>query len=142
MSRKSKTRFGLPALAGQEPRRRPARVADLIQKEVATLLLTKVKDPRLAEISISRVKVTDDLKNAICYYTSYTGKEKDSDQQKGLDKARGFFRSHLASTLKLRQVPKLVFEPDASFYNQIEMEKLLNEIKEEDEATGSNSQDS
>ena len=57
--------------AGQK---RPKRVADMIKNEIALLLLSKVKDPRLAPVVIVAAEVTRDLRRAIIYY-SVTGDE-------------------------------------------------------------------
>ena len=125
-----KTKYAVPA--GLEPgkRRRPARVADLIRNEVAMLLLGKIKDPRLANVSVTEVQVTNDLRLARIFYSVF-GEENSPEVKKGLASARGFIRSYLAQQLDLRYAPEIEFKEDVSRQQQERLEKLLQEIKSE-----------
>ena len=50
---------------------RPEKIADLLKREVSKILNQEVKDPRLQNINITAVKVTDDI--GIAYISvSYT----------------------------------------------------------------------
>jgi ribosome-binding factor A len=122
-----------PDLAGlwEKPRRRPARVADTIKSEIALLLLRKIKDPRLAQVTITQVSVTDDLRTARIFYSVYDDATAE-EAGHGLAKAAGFIRSHLARTLPLRFVPKLLFQYDDTLARQAHMERLFHEIEDED----------
>ena len=48
---------------------RPEKIADLLKREVSKILNQEVKDPRLQNINISAVKVTDDIGIAYIFYT-------------------------------------------------------------------------
>jgi ribosome-binding factor A len=54
---------------GRSEQKRSTRVADAIRNELAILLLNKVRDPKIGNVTISRVEVSDDLKYARIYYT-------------------------------------------------------------------------
>ena len=123
--KKSLYQFGREA-AGNK---RPKRVADMIKNEVALLLLRKVKDPRLSNVSIVTVEVTRDLRKAIVYYSVLGDELQIKDAAEGLTRAKGFIRSHLARALGMRATPDLVFKLDLSMVHQQEMEMLLKEIK-------------
>lgn len=131
MVRKAKTRFGLPAGLEEGPRRRPARVGDLIMQEIATLLLSKIKDPACLNVTIIQVKVTDDLKTARVFFSCPDDVIKKAE--KGLIRAKGFFRSHLARQLQMRYVPELIFQYDPSSAYQEKMERLFMDIANEQE---------
>lgn len=131
MVRKAKTRFGLPAGLEEGPRRRPARVGDLIMQEIATLLLYKIKDPALLDVTIIQVKVTDDLKKARVFFSCPD--EVIKKAEKGMKRAKGFIRSHLASQLQMRYVPELIFQYDPSAAHQEKMDRLFKEIANEHE---------
>jgi ribosome-binding factor A len=109
--------------------KRPKRVADMIKNEVALLLLRKVKDPRLSNVSIVTVEVTRDLRKAIVYYSVLGDELQIKGAAEGLTRAKGFIRSHLARELGMRATPDLVFKLDLSMVHQQEMEMLLKEIK-------------
>lgn len=131
MVRKAKTRFGLPADLEEGPRRRPARVGDLIMQEIATLLLYKMKDPALRDVTIIQVKVTDDLKKARVFFSCPDAVIKKAE--KGMIRARGFIRSHLAGQLQMKYVPELIFQYDPSSAYQEKMDRLFKEIASEHE---------
>ena len=118
---------------------RPKRVGDMIKSEIAMLLLRKVKDPRLTGVSIVNAEVTRDLRRAIVYY-SILGDDRQAEKAvEGLNRAKGFFRSHLARELGMRATPELVFKRDLSMEYQEKMERLLKEINVDTESpeTGS-----
>ncbi len=109
--------------------KRPKRVADMIKNEVALLLLRKVKDPRLLNVSIVAVEVTRDLRKAVIYYSVLGDEQQVKNAAEGLTRAKGFIRSHLARELGMRATPELVFKLDLSMVYQQDMERLLKEIK-------------
>jgi ribosome-binding factor A len=108
--------------------KRPKRVADMIKNEIALFLLSKVKDPRLINVSIVTAEVTKDLRRAIVYYSVLGDAKQIQKAAEGLDRAKGFIRSHLARELGMRATPELVFKHDRSLAHQEEMERLLKEI--------------
>jgi ribosome-binding factor A len=79
--------------------KRPKRVADMIKNEIALLLLRKVKDPRLTSVSIVTAEVTKDLRRAVVYYSVLGDDNQVKKAAEGLERAKGFIRSHLAREL-------------------------------------------
>lgn len=127
-----KSRFRLPEALGAEPRRRPARVADAIRNEIATLLLYQVKDPALLSVTIVRVQMSNDIKRAKIYYACEPEREKKVRQ--GLNRARGFMRSHLAKVLQMKYVPELIFYSDPGPTHAERMEQIFQEIASEEKS--------
>jgi len=107
----------------------------MIKNEIALLLLSKVKDPRLTNVSIVTVEVTRDLRKAIVYYSVLGDEQQIKNVAEGLARAKGFIRSHLARELGMRATPDLVFKLDLSMAHQQEMEMLLKEIKTDVESS-------
>jgi ribosome-binding factor A len=111
--------------------KRADRVAELIRADVSEIINKEVKDPRLHLITITSVKVSDDLRNAKIYFVEM-GKDECSDEIKaGLSKAAGFIRRELGKRLQLRSVPELLFVHDDSFGYGNRIEKLLAQIAQE-----------
>jgi len=108
--------------------KRADRVADLIKMEIADLLLKQVRDPRIGSVTITGVKVTDDLKTARVYFVELGKDECRPEVKAGLDKATGFLRKQLGSRLQLRLVPELQFSYDPSFAYGDKIERLISEI--------------
>jgi len=113
--------------------KRADRVADLIKMEVADLLLKQVKDPRIGSVTITGVKVTDDLRTARIYFVEMGKDSCSTEVLKGLGKAAGFLRRELSRRLQLRHVPELLFTYDPSFAYGSRIDSLLMEIHREKE---------
>jgi ribosome-binding factor A len=121
--------FTLPGL-GKPESSRPKRVAEAIRNELSILLLQRVRDPRLRDVTITRVEVTGDIKLARIYY-SVARAEEAAEAGKGLARAKGFFRSQIAKMLNLRYTPELIFYYDATYEESERLEKLFRRIAEE-----------
>ncbi|MDD2465183.1 MAG: 30S ribosome-binding factor RbfA [Desulfobulbus sp.] len=121
--------FKLPGL-GRPESSRPKRVGEAIKNELTILLVQHVADPRLSGAAISRVVVTPDLKQAKVYFTVPPGKESKA-ALKGMQRAKGFFRSHVAKVLNLRYTPELMFYFDNLNEEVERIENLFRQIHEE-----------
>ena len=132
VAKKSRSRFTLPEL-GEKTGRRPARVADNIKNEIATLLLRKIQDPRVYNVTITQVKITPDLRRAWIYFSCLD--RNIEEVTAGLTSAKGFIRSHLARVLGMRYVPDLEFMHDLTINRMAEMDKIFHEIAAEDDST-------
>ena len=111
---------------------RQERVEEAIKKEVSTIIHDKLKDPRIGFVTITRVELSKDLRNAKIFY-SVLGKEEDYKKTKlALDSALGFIRSLVASRINLRFATELMFKEDRSTEYSVKIEEMLNKIKESD----------
>ena len=128
-AKKSGNRFVLPEL-GMESSRRPSRVGDAIRSEIARLLLHKIKDPRVRNVTITSVAMTSDLRRARIYFSVFGDKQQIKEAEKGLASAKGFIRTHLAKELGMRYVPELDFRYDLAEVKREEMERLFKEIND------------
>jgi ribosome-binding factor A len=112
---------------------RADRVSGLIQETLSDLLNKSIHDPRLQMATITRVKMSADLKLARIYFTIYGDDKKSEDSAKGFESARGFIKRILAPKLGLRYMPDLKFFYDDSFDYGSHINKLLEKIKTENE---------
>lgn len=112
---------------------RARRVGERIQEELADILQRAVSDPRLPLVTITGVDVDRELAFAMVYVTA--GGETDRSQEvlAGLDSARGFLRSQLATRIQLRSFPQLRFKWDTTLVKATRIEELLDQIKREKE---------
>ncbi len=111
--------------------KRSSRVAEGIREELSKLLTTRVRDPRLVGVLVSRVVLTDDLRSAKVYFRLLAGKEKADEAQTGLERAAGMLRKELAGSLDLRVVPELRFYYDEGQEARDRIDALLAEVKRE-----------
>ena len=111
---------------------RPEKIADLLKKEVSLILSHEVKDPRLQNMNITAVKVTDDIGIAYVYYT-IIGKSIKKNESKVkndvLIKLSGMLRSKISKLIEIRRVPKIIFKFDESIEYSENIERLLKNIK-------------
>ncbi|HSJ59499.1 MAG TPA: 30S ribosome-binding factor RbfA, partial [Anaerolineae bacterium] len=96
------------------PTRRQRQVAELVHRELGSLLLREVRDPRLEGVTITEVRVTPDLLMARIFFTLLDKDVPVADVQAALERATGFLRSQLGARVRLRLVPELVFMHDMS----------------------------
>ena len=112
--------------------KRTDRIADLILQELAEVLLRKVQDPRLSDITLTSVEVSADLRHAKIYYSLLGDDEKRSKAALGLESAKGFVKRELGKRLQLRRIPDISFYFDASLEHGSHIDRLLAELKESD----------
>jgi ribosome-binding factor A len=91
---------------------RARRVGDEIQRDLAELLRSEVKDPRVGPVTITAVDVSTDLSHAKVFVTHMAGREHADEAVKALQRTAGFLRSALAHRLSLYSVPQLHFAYD------------------------------
>ena len=123
---------------------RVQRVADQIQRELASLIQMEVNDPRVGMVSVTGVEVSRDLAHAKVFVTvlntltddaqineSTLSEPGDLDKLEikenidALNKAAGFLRSLLAKRLSTRSVPKLRFYYDGSIARGQQLSSLI-----------------
>lgn len=108
--------------------KRADRVADQIRMEVADILMRKIKDPRVHDVTVTDVELTGDLRIAHVFVTTMETGEAERDIFAGLTKASGFVRSELGRRLSLRYLPEVIFEKDVSGARGDRIVRLLEEL--------------
>ncbi len=77
-------------------------------EEIAKLIVGELKDPGLAGVVITRVVLSEDLRNAKVYFTTFEeGREKEA--VRALERAKPYIRSYLIKSLRLKRLPELYF---------------------------------
>ena len=109
---------------------RSNRVAEAIRETVATALLSQIKDPRLANVTITRCEVTPDLSYVKIYYTVLGDETKREDAREGFASATPFLRSQVGQEVPLRVVPELSFRYDEGIDHAMRIEELLSDLPE------------
>lgn len=122
-------------MAGTNPR--AARIAALIQRVVASSIERELHDKRLASITVTEVRVTNDLQIAKVYWTQlgHEGHEEGERKraQQALDQAKGHLRSLVGHKAGLRLTPQLQFVFDEVPGEAHEIEDILAVAKKLDE---------
>ena len=106
---------------------RLARIADQIQREIAELVRTEVRDPRVGLVTFTGVELSRDQSHAKVFFTVLGAGGAIAEAQQGLERAAGFLRSQLAHRLTIRKVPELHFAYDESVERGVRLSKLIDE---------------
>jgi len=119
----------------KKPNTRMIRVNDEIARELANIIRTEVKDPRIGSMtSVLKVETTPDLKYCKVFISVLGNDEDKQSVMKGLKNAGGFMRHLLAERINLRNTPELMFKLDDSVEYAIRMDKLIREINASSES--------
>ena len=111
--------------------KRAMRVADQIRMEVAEIIMHKTKDPRVSDVTVTDVELTNDLRLARVYATTLQDGQAEADAFEGLAKASGFIRAELGRRLHLRYTPELIFQKDVSGPQGDRIRSLLEQVQAE-----------
>lgn len=122
-------------MSGTNPR--AARIAALIQRVVATSIEHELHDKRLFHVTVTEVRVTNDLQLATVYWTQYGHEGRESGErrraQQALDQARGHLRTLVGRKAGLRLTPQLRFRFDEVPGEAHEIEDILAVARKRDE---------
>ncbi len=113
---------------------RTDRIADLIQRTLAQMLLQDMSDERFRLVTVTGVTVTRDLSYAKIYVSVLMDEEDKIKQTvESLNRAAKSLRFSLAKAVKLRVVPELKFIYDDSTARGFRLSDLIDSaIKKEE----------
>jgi ribosome-binding factor A len=121
-------------------KRRQRQVAELLHEEISVLIQQRARDPRLGFVTVTGVEVSPDLRVAHVY-VSVLGDDDDVTQAlAGLNRAVGFFRRELGTSLSLRYIPELDFRLDHSLEQGLRIDQLLESLRDQPTTDGSDAE--
>jgi len=115
-------------------------VGKQLQVELSRLVQREVKDPRVQSVTITRVEVTDDLREARVYFVPMAGigdMERVAELEAGLRAASTFLQRKAGRNLRLRFTPKLSFRYDVGVANLVDMHDLMDGLNADEEVAES-----
>ena len=111
---------------------RAERLADTLLAEVSEIVGYELSDPRLQGVTVTDVRVADDLRNA-SVYVLVDGSEREVEAALvALNKASVFIRQQVALSMNLRYAPQLHFARDTVEENAARVEAVLDTIEIQD----------
>ena len=111
------------------PSIRPQRVAEQIRELLSGLLRRDLRDTRLANVSVTEVEITPDLRLATVHFSVFPGDEPERmAAEQALERARGLLRRAIATELRLRSVPDLRFRHDRRAQYAAHIDQVLHEV--------------
>jgi ribosome-binding factor A len=108
------------------------KIGDQVKQELALIIDQKVKDPKKGFITITRVRMSPDLRLASVYFSVLGKNESANESLEVLNRAKAFLRSQLSDRLKLRHLPELRFFYDDSLEYSEKISRLINKIHKDE----------
>ena len=105
---------------------RSDRVAEQVRRDLADLIRTELKDPRVGMISLTAVELTPDYAHAKVFYATLNSEHLD-EIERGLKRASGFLRRELGRRIHIHTLPELHFVYDNSIEHGASMTLLINQ---------------
>lgn len=106
---------------------------EAVKQKLSTILLREAQDPRFQSVTITDVSLAKDLTFARVGFACYDGGTDIGPLTESLNRAAGFFSHLLARSLATRNTPKLHFHYDRGFDHAHEIDKLLDEVRKDEE---------
>ena len=107
------------------------RLANLLIKEISSILMTEIKDEDIKFVTITGVDTTSDLSYAKVYFTVLDETKKETTLE-ALTGAASFIRSKLAERVEIRHTPELKFIYDTSIEYGNHIEEIIDSINKEE----------
>lgn len=109
------------------------RIANLLIREISDILQNEVYDEDIKFVTITACKVDTDLSLAQVYCTVFDEKKKEKCLH-DLNAAKGFIKTELSKRkLEIRKIPDLRFIYDDSITYGLKIEKIIDQIKQDDD---------
>ncbi len=108
--------------------RRTLKAASAIREVVSMAILTQLRDPRVKDVTVTKVEVAGDMRSAKVYVSIMGDEKKQQLCLNGLRRSAGFLQSCIKDRIDTRYIPKLEFEIDKGVKQSLEVSRILKEV--------------
>ena len=105
---------------------RSDRVAEQVRRDLADLIRSGLKDPRVGMISLTAVELTPDYAHAKIFFSTLNDDHLE-EIERGLKRAAGFLRRELGRRIHIHTLPELHFVYDNSIEHGISLSRLIDQ---------------
>jgi ribosome-binding factor A len=114
---------------------RIVRLNSLLKEVISEVIHRDVRNPHVNQfVSVTDVDITNDLQHAKVFI-SVIGTPKEKEETiKALQSAAGFIAIQASKKVVMRYFPALTFKLDTTVEQQMRIDSLLNQIKEEQDS--------
>ena len=105
---------------------RSDRVAEQVRRDLADLIRTELKDPRVGMISLTAVELTPDYAHAKIFFATLNSEHLE-EIERGLKRAVGFLRRELGKRIHIHTLPELHFVYDSSIERGTSLSLLIDQ---------------
>ncbi|MCE9607459.1 MAG: 30S ribosome-binding factor RbfA [Planctomycetia bacterium] len=108
--------------------RRLLKAAQAIREVVSMAILSELKDPRVQHVTVTKVEVLPDMKQAKVYVTIMGEETQQRLALHGLQSSAGFLQHKIATRIDTRYTPRLEFIFDQGVKNTLEIDRILRRV--------------
>jgi ribosome-binding factor A len=108
--------------------RRVLKAAQAIREVVSMAILTDLKDPRVADVTVTFVEVSSDMRLAKVHVSVMGDETKQNLCLKGLQNSAGFLQSKVGRRIDTRYTPKIQFSLDKGMKHAMMVTRILEEV--------------
>jgi ribosome-binding factor A len=108
--------------------RRLLKAAEAVREVVSMAILTEVRDPRVRDVTVTRVEMAPDMRSATVHVSIMGSPAREQLALRGLAHSAGFLQSRIADRIDTRYTPRLRFEIDHGVKHAIEIARVLGEV--------------
>ena len=105
---------------------RSDRVAEQVRRDLADLIRSELKDPRVGMISLTAVELTPDYAHPKIFFSTLNDDHLE-EIERGLKRAAGFLRRELGRRIHIHTLPELHFVYDSSIEHGISLSRLIDQ---------------
>ena len=108
--------------------RRLLKAAEAVREVVSMAILTQVRDPRVKDVTVTRVEMLPDMRSAVVYVSVMGNDTKQELALRGLNSSAGFLQAQIAERIETRYTPRLTFKIDGGVKLSLEIARVLDEV--------------
>jgi len=104
------------------------KAAEAVREVVSMAILTQVRDPRVKDVTVTRVEMLPDMRSAVVYVSVMGNDTKQELDLRGLNSSAGFLQAQIAERIETRYTPRLTFKIDGGVKLSLEIARVLDEV--------------
>jgi ribosome-binding factor A len=108
--------------------RRLLKAAEAVREVVSMAILTQVRDPRVRDVTVTRVEMAPDMRSAVVHVSVMGNDAKQQLALRGLASSAGFLQSQIAERIETRYTPRLTFKIDGGIKRSLEIARVLDDV--------------
>ncbi|MFM8952614.1 MAG: 30S ribosome-binding factor RbfA [Planctomycetaceae bacterium] len=108
--------------------RRLLKAAAAVREVVSMAILAQVRDPRVRGVTVTRVEMAPDMRNATVHVSVMGTPAQQQLALRGLANSAGFLQSQIADKIETRYTPRLRFELDGGVKHSLEIARVLGSV--------------
>lgn len=107
------------------------RIGKMLAREISVILQIDIDDPRIHDMTITRVDMTRDLRLAKVYYVISADTAEKQNVEKALKRHIKHIRGELGRRVSMKYLPRLSFREDKIEEYKMSVDMLLEKIEKE-----------